>query len=351
MADAPATPARTGSRFWLFAPFTVVALVILAWCAAWFVIRAGAEEGIDAWLAREAAAGRQWTCADRTIEGFPFRIEVDCAELTLRRGELAASAGRFEAVAQIYRPRHVIARAAGPLRVQEGDRVTEGRWRVLEASVRSGREGLQQLSAVMQGADWRVLGIAPDPITATADRVELYARPSPSRTDESVDVVARASRAAVPLLDRLVGSPEPADLELQARASQGLRLGGQPLAQELDRWRETGGALDVVLFSLAKGTGRLEAKGRLGLDAERRVEGRLEGAALGIESVLRNLLGGDSRAGLAAGLLGALAGRPAPRPPQGAGPALQPLPPLRFENGRVLFGPLPVPGVRLTPLY
>jgi len=347
--DDAAPPIRRRSRFWLFAPFAVVAFVILAWCLAWFVIRARTEEGIDAWLAREAAAGRQWTCADRSVDGFPFRVEVGCSEVSLRRGDLTAAAGRFQAVAQIYQPRHVIVQLAGPLRVAEAGVAAEGRWRLFEASVRSSREGLRQLSAVMTEAAWQVTGPAPEPLAGSAARLEIHARPSPARDDDALDIVARAGQAAVPLLDRALGTPEPADLELQARATRSLRLVGEPVAAELERWRESGGALDIVLLKLVKGAGRLEARGRLGLDPEHRVEGRIEGAAAGADTVLRALLG-DGRAGLAAGLLGALAGR-AGRPQGGSDAALQPLPPLRLENGRVFLGPLPVPGVRLTPLY
>jgi hypothetical protein len=267
----------------------------------------------------------------------------------LRRGDLAAGIGRFEAVAQIYRPRHVIVRAEGPLVAREGEAVTRATWRLLQSSVRSGREGLQQLSAVMEGAALEVAGATPEPVKAAAERLELYARPSPSRTDDSVDLVARATGAAVPLLDTLLANGEPAQLEVQARASQGLRLAGEAVPEALDRWREAGGALDIVLLSLAKGPGRLEAKGRLALDAERRVEGRIEGAALGLDAALRQWLG-DDRASLAQGLLGALAGRPRLAEPGGT-PPLQPVPPLRLENGRVFVGPLPIPGVRLRPLY
>ncbi|WP_188312026.1 DUF2125 domain-containing protein [Salinarimonas soli] len=346
--DAPAS--RPRSRFWLFAPFTIVGLVIVAWCVAWFVIKDRTVDGLDAWLAREAAAGRQWTCADRGIGGFPFRIELDCASVSLRQGALTAQAGALQAVAQIYRPRHVIARLNGPLQVTEGGLATQVRWRQLESSVRSSREGLQQLALIMDGGEMQVSGATPEPIRAAAERLEVYARPSPSQTDESVDVVARAAGAAVPALDAFLGTPEPANLELQARATHGLRLGGQSLPQEVERWREAGGALDVVLLKLAKGNGRFEARGRLGLDEERRVQGRLEGAAQGLEAVLRRFMG-EGRAGLAAGLLGALAGRREPPRQAESGPGLQPLPPLRFENGRVLLGPLPIPGLRLPPLY
>jgi hypothetical protein len=344
-----AAPPRPRSRFWLFAPFTVVGLVIVAWCAAWFVIRGRTVDELDAWLAREAAAGRQWTCADRRVGGFPFRIELDCATVTLRRGELAAEAGALQAVAQIYRPRHIIANLAGPLRVVEGGLVTQARWRLLESSIRTGQSGLRQLAVVMEGGAVEVAGATPEPVRAAADRVEIYARPSPSQADASVDLVARAAGAAVPALDALLGSPEPASLELQARATQGLRVSGQPLLEEIERWRTSGGALDVVLLKIATGNGRLETRGRLSLDEERRVQGQLDGAAQGLDAVMRRFMG-EGRAGLAAGLLGALAGRAAPRQPE-ATPGLQPLPPVRFENGRVFLGPLPIPGARLPPLY
>jgi len=78
---APAGNVRY-SRFWLYAPFALLLLVAIAWSAAWFVIRNRAGEALDGWLAAEAQAGRQWTCQDRTIGGYPFRIQVGWRSLT-----------------------------------------------------------------------------------------------------------------------------------------------------------------------------------------------------------------------------------------------------------------------------
>ena len=39
-----------------------------------------AERTIAGWKAREAQAGRVYTCATQTIGGFPFGIEVRCAD-------------------------------------------------------------------------------------------------------------------------------------------------------------------------------------------------------------------------------------------------------------------------------
>ena len=75
MAEADVLQTRQ-SRFWLFAPFALLALVAVGWSVAWFVIRQRTAEGLDLWLAHEAAAGRAWTCADRAVGGYPFRIEI-----------------------------------------------------------------------------------------------------------------------------------------------------------------------------------------------------------------------------------------------------------------------------------
>src|SRR5215212_1485465 len=101
-------PEARHGRFWLYPPFVLLLLVAIAWSVAWFVIRNRTAAALDTMLANEARAGRQWTCADRSVGGFPFRIDVVCSALTLRRGDVSASFGRVEAVAQVYQPRHII---------------------------------------------------------------------------------------------------------------------------------------------------------------------------------------------------------------------------------------------------
>ena len=116
MADAAPAPIGTrSSRFWLYAPIALLLLVAIAWSVAWFVIRDRAAEGLDACSRREARAGRQWTCKDRRIGGYPFRIEVSCAELASCRDGVTASLGRVKSVAQVYQPRFVITEIDGPV--------------------------------------------------------------------------------------------------------------------------------------------------------------------------------------------------------------------------------------------
>ena len=60
----------------------IVCLLALAglWAGAWYYGSGVLERTIDGWKVREAKAGRIYTCATQTIGGFPFGIELRCAD-------------------------------------------------------------------------------------------------------------------------------------------------------------------------------------------------------------------------------------------------------------------------------
>ena len=352
-------PARH-SRFWLFAPFVLLGLAAAGWSAAWFVIRQRTADGLDAWLASEAGMGRQWTCADRAVGGYPFRIEVSCGTLSVRRGEAAASLGRLLAIAQVYRPRHVIAEVGGPLRASDGEgAVAEADWRLLQVSVQSASDAFQRASLVVEEPKVRLVGLAPTELAGGAGHLEAHVRPDPARlgAEGAYDVALSARTMTIPVLNAWTGSDDPADMSLDTTVTQARGLTGRRLVGELERWREAGGAIEVEQWTLAQGARRLEAKGVLRLDDLRRPAGHLDLAAAGLQDLVGALMGGGRANGVGA-VLGALAGQPARSRALGpsqsapaAQPKLSPLPPLRLDNGRVSFGPFAVPGVRLAPLY
>jgi hypothetical protein len=356
MADA-APNGEPRRRFWLFAPLALLMLAAAAWTAAWFMIRNEAARALDNWIAREARAGRQWQCADRTIGGFPFRIEVSCDTLALLRPGSRLTLGATRTVAQVYRPRHLIAHVSGPLRFEEGPIRLAGEWRSLEASVRMSADGLQRASLVASGPELRLTGWAAEEIGLRAQRLETHLRPNPSRfaSEGAYDWSLQAAGAVVPRLDDLIGGAEAADLDVQLTATQARDVAARPLIAELERWREARGRIEVTRLALAKGARRVEGKGQFGLDAAHRPQGRAEIAAAGVEGLLGTVL--SARNAAANAIIGALTGRrpealpQAPASATGAKSGLQPLPPLRIEGGRVLVGPVPVPGLRFPPLY
>ncbi len=76
-------PTRRRSRFWLYGPFMLLVVLAAGWSAFWFYARGRIATEIDTALAREVERGRTWTCTDRSIGGFPFRIELRCNALSL----------------------------------------------------------------------------------------------------------------------------------------------------------------------------------------------------------------------------------------------------------------------------
>ncbi|MEZ0169202.1 DUF2125 domain-containing protein [Microvirga sp. TS319] len=349
MAEAITAESGRRSRFWLYTPLILLLLVAAAWSVAWFVIRNRTAEMLDTWIMSEKRIGRHWTCTDRTIAGYPFRIEIVCGALSLKQGAVTASFGRTEAIAQVYQPRLVIAEVAGPLHVSDGQVTVQGRWDLLQASIHASQTGLQRLSIAANAPKVTVTGLLPQEIATSGQHLELHLRPNPSRASEKAyDAALSVKQASIPQLDALIGGTELTDLNADVTATQTADFQGRPLAQELERWRGAGGVLDVLMLSVTKGPRRLEAKGQLNLDEEHRPAGQLNVAAAGLDGLIGNITG--SRTGGA--LLGALLGQnPRARDKTGAQPQLAPLPPLSLNNGFLAMGPFVIPNFRLQPLY
>lgn len=342
---------RRASRIRLYAPFILLALVAVAWSVAWVVIRGRVSAGLDDWLAAEASAGRRWTCADRRLAGYPFRVEVSCSSLTLERADLSAKLGRVLAVAQVYNPGHVIVEAQGPLRAELDRSTFDAQWKLLQTSFNTRSGTFQRAAIVFDMLNVRAAPAGSGPVDLAAKRLELHLRPDPEDATV-IDAALDATGAVVPDLDAWIGGTEPADVSAIVKVTQTKDLPARPLAAELDRWRQAGGQIALTGFTLAKGPRRVEASGTLRLDDAHRPAGRLESSSARIEGLLGRFIG--EKSGLASNLLGALLGpapKPQPAPTDPNAPALRPVPPLRLQDGRLFVGPLPVPGVRVPPLY
>src|SRR4051812_48193806 len=68
-------------RRWLIATPLIFVLVLAAgWSGFWYYAATAARTRLDAWQAQQAQAGRIFSCGSQTFGGFPFRIEVRCAD-------------------------------------------------------------------------------------------------------------------------------------------------------------------------------------------------------------------------------------------------------------------------------
>lgn len=345
-------PARRSSRFWLYAPFIMIALLALAWVGFWFVVRGRVADAVDTALLREADRGRSWTCTDRTISGFPFRVELRCASLALtssRWGDaVRIQTGPSVAVGQVYTPGLVIAQITGPLQatLPEGRTLDLG-WKLLETSLQHNAADPERLSLVITepNATLKSPGNADEGWRAAALEVHMRRNPTRPATDQAVDLALNAKGSVLPAIDALLGTTEPGDVDLQATVTQtnAFKLGFNPDALEI--WRNAGGQFELTRLSSTKGAARVEATGQLLLDQTHRLSGRIQASLAGIQQIAGIPIGG-----LASGLGGLLGGRLSAQLP-GVAPGLNPLPPVVLREGRVYLGPIRLPLQPLAPLY
>lgn len=347
------TSVRRQGRFWLYAPFVLLALLAAGWSGIWGFARSKVDQELDAGIAREARAGRNWTCRDRSVGGYPFRIEVRCASLALTSSrwgdEVKVDAGPAVAVAQVWTPGHIILQMTGPMLAS----LPQGRkaaldWKDLGASLHLSGLAFERFSLVMGEPMLTVTEPGQEAAeTWRAAAAEAHLRPNPQRfsSEGTVDLAVNAKGGVLPALEALLGNGQLADLDLQASLSRApsFRRGFNPDA--LEAWRTAGGGLEVTKLALTKGPTRLEAAGLVGLDETHRPAGRVSVAVAGVDRIAGIKVGG-----LTAGL-GALLGGRSDGGQSNVAAGLSPLPPLVLREGRVFLGPLRLPLQPLQPLY
>jgi hypothetical protein len=344
----PKADAR-GIRWGLYLPIIGLALVVAGWTAFWFVARSLVSSGIDKSVADAATRGDIWTCLDRSISGYPFRLEIRCRDVTLVRSATAGvtrlSTGPVVFIGQPHTPGHIIAQGDGPLVATLADgRQINARWELAEASRRASGADLERLSLDIRKPVVSVSGGQGAASTISAATLEAHLRRSPTRPqpERARDIFLRTTQMVSGDLDALLGDANNSDLDIQITATQADALANGLTPTTMEAWRSAGGVLDLTRINLKKGIKQIEAKGQIGLDDERRITGRIEPSAANIDQ-----FAGIRLRGGAMDLAAALSGRG-----QGASPdGLKPLPAIDLRAGRVSFGPIRLPIPPLQPLY
>ncbi len=349
MSVGVSSSASRPRRLGLYLPFALLALIVLAWSAFWFYGRSRINAELDTFIARQASIGREWSCAERSITGFPFRLEGRCKQPSYqeRLSDGSVASGSLNGLtivattASALDMAHVITEFEGPLVIRApGAPETSVTWRTARSSIRGGPQRLERASVEIEqpvvtagGQRW------------SAEKLAAHLREGvdPARPG-SYDLAVRVTRGVIPEADLVLGNAEPVNLELDSRILQAGSIDRKDWRATLENWRNNGGSIRIEQLKLAKGTPRLEATGDLKLDDLRRPQGRLDASFINAGVILQQFgIGGG-----AGGLVGALLG--GGRRGDDRREATMRLP-LVLEGGRVAVGPFRVPGLQLRPLY
>ncbi|WP_131114618.1 DUF2125 domain-containing protein [Lichenihabitans psoromatis] len=324
--------------------------VVAIWSGLWGLAANRAGAAFDDWLAQQAHAGRQWTCPDRHIGGYPFALRIRCDKPTFQ-GEIAGrqSTGNVEGLLArlgLDAPRTIRVDLMGPmhLRADNGDYDLMVSW----AGLRVAASGLPDMprGGEIEATRLAVTLSQPDAADLNARAAQLSALATPNVSDAAdADFDVKALGVGLPTLDGFTGGNDLIEASLNGTLTHADLLSA-PTVARLEAWRQADGQLQVTGLSVRKGDFVGQASGVLALDEAHRTTGKLDTALTGFEPIAERFGLPISSVKLG-GLLSSLLGGKKAQTPQ-AGNALRL--PVIFSGGRLRLGPIALP-VRLDPIY
>ncbi len=339
----------------LYAGLAALLVVLgVGWSGLWSYAAGRVERELDLLAARETGFGRQWSCADRKIDGFPFAIVAHCAHLSVRgsglagEDEIAASAAGASAEASVLAPDDLVLTLARPLTLTgPGMGAASGvsvDWSDLRANLHGvlaqrdrGDLSIRDLVVSASGADQQIAA------ANVEAKMRLVAPDGGGVPDGEIE--ARIDGLRAPAFDDLLQSDKLLRIAFAARASKVDLAGARDFPQFVESWRQAGGALAISSFDVSNGQFVLRGNGAMRLDANHRPSGRVALSASGADPMLARL---GAPVGLLRnkGLLGALLGGGA----AARGNADQLSFTLSCDAGHLLIGQFPMPLI-CPPLY
>lgn len=281
---------RTGLRYTILL-FVVFALVA-GWIGFWKFAAGKAETAIEGWRAREAKAGRIYTCGSQNLGGFPFRIEVNCdqASALLRNNQPAIelNATGLVMVAQVYQPGLLISEFRGPLTVGEPGKSPDiiADWKLAQSSVRGTPSAPERGSLVFDllSVD-RISGTARENILR-AKHAEFHGRMAEgSATNKPViEVVVQIDQGTAPHLHPATATPIDADVTALLRGLND--FSPKPWPARFREIQAAGGRIDITKARVQQGEVLAIGSGALSLNAGGRLDGELRITMAGLEQFL-----------------------------------------------------------------
>lgn len=287
-------PARKPRRRWLWFPWLLALIAVGAWSAGWFWLKGETLARMDAGARALDEAGYTLTWKDRTVSGFPFRLDVDATDVRIAEPSgWALAFPRLETEAFIYRLDHwmVVAPDGVVMTRPIGGPVAIG-GQALRASLAGFDRQTPRISVEGQDLTFRPGSGAQPFMLQSAERLELHLRPGP---DDQGAVLLRVegARAVLPGLLARLAEDRPVSLTWDMILSKMSGFSGYDWPTAARRWSAAGGTATVQQATLQAGPALLVGKtGALRIDPQGRVEGSLEVDLKKASDALNTMSGG-----------------------------------------------------------
>jgi hypothetical protein len=284
-------PARR--RLWRYITLLVVVVALCAgWTWFWKYAAAKAEVAVAGWRAREAKAGRVYTCGSQSMGGFPFRIEVNCepasAEFRSNQPPVEVKAGSIVVVAQAYDPTLLISEFHGPLTIADIGQAPKivANWKLGRSSVRGTPSAPERVSLVFDEPVIDLVSGATETPLLRADRIEVHGRIAEGSAADNpvVEIVLRLKQASAPAFNP--ATVRPVDAEIIG-VLRGLGdFSAKPWRERFRELQRRGGRIEITRARVAQGDTVATGSGSLSIDRNGQLDGQLNVTVAGLEPFL-----------------------------------------------------------------
>jgi len=296
----PAAPIKRPKWRWLFIPYAIVVTAVLGWSILWLEIRNQTALAMDRVQVQARAHGLDLDWQDRSIGGYPFRIEVTLTNF--QAGEpsgwrLAAPA--MKAIANAYDLQHwVVAASDGVDLARPGAGATHVTGTAIRASWVGKGDAAPRIVVEGIGLTFAAApGAKPFPL-ASAGHAEIFTRTEPDgRMDAGLlltDAQPRLSSPGAPSLLADMTNNRPFALLWQGVISHPDAFRGASAAEAAQAWAGAGGAITTVRGGMSAGPRGLGvAPGTLSLAPDGRLNGQVKAVYRGDGANVVRAIGRD----------------------------------------------------------
>jgi hypothetical protein len=276
-------------------PICVVIALAAVWCALWYYAAGIADRTMSGWMAREAAAGRIYSCGSQTISGFPFRIEADCttvgATINSTQPPFAVSAKDVSVAAQVYRPTTLVGEISSPVTVAEPGQPPRfvANWSRASGSVSGLPPEPDSVSVTLDHPHVDQIAAGNGTTLFAADHAEFQGRivGGSATNNPVIDALLTFAAATAPTLHPLLADPALGEVDVVFRGFKDLTP--RPWSQRFREMQASGGNIEITRLRLERSDAIIVGTGTLTVNADGKLNGLIRVGIAGLENIVPKL--------------------------------------------------------------
>lgn len=271
----------------IIALFVVVILVVAAWIGGWMWGAGEIRNQIAALAAGDGETEPRVTCGTTNVSGFPFRFDIECADVAILDQDVTAHVAGIRATFLAYNPTQVVFSALGPVTVADAfsgaqSRIdftgSEGSARLMTDDILKGFAGegwrVARISLVADNLKWTDTVLGETPVMSTS-HAEIQIIDMPEQHDAATGTAALAGYATLKDATAPAYGISEGELNLEAELTKLPDDIRSYDASLLRFWQEKQGELKLVSFKGTAGEDFVESSGTIKLAAGSHLDGNI----------------------------------------------------------------------------